>query len=153
MKAKPGRYHRHSVVPLEEGLRALAKGGRVDLNGVPVKCSSLRLRTFAAKGTSCRHCGIEGAFFAIERNGSDRDRSAEERPFHLNLWALRPDGIEVLMTHDHTHARGTGGRDEIANTEPMCERCNSRKSREEGRLANALRAANDRSASREGVSS
>lgn len=140
MKAKKPTYDRHSTLTLEVGLAAIRGGDglRVTLNGVSVKRTSLRLATFATKGTTCIACGIEGGFFAIERSWSDRAYTAAAKPYHLNLWAVREDGALSLMTHDHLHARSTGGADEIDNSFPMCDRCNRAKSIEEGRLARAL---------------
>jgi hypothetical protein len=139
-------YDRHSTVDLEEAICAIqanlhinGKKIRVVLNGIAVKCVSLRLRTFATKGTVCAFCGLEATHFAIERPLCDAGFSADEKPYHLNLWGINESGEEILFTHDHIHARSSGGRDHISNTQTMCTVCNNEKSVEEGRLAKALR--------------
>jgi hypothetical protein len=90
--------------------------------GHMVNISSLRLRTFLAKGCTCVSCGLEGSFFAV-----DKFETSTNAP-HLNLWAVTKNGDEVLMTHDHTISRGQGGLDELSNTQPMCTTCNFQKS-------------------------
>src|ERR1035437_5984742 len=45
-------------------------------------------------------------------------------PYHLNMWGVDDQNEEVLFTHDHTHARGLGGRDILDNSETMCCFCN-----------------------------
>lgn len=121
-------YNRHSIAPLEEVLPLLhnaiseAAAGKtpakVEINGEKVNVKSLRLLTFAKKGTNCVKCGCEGKFFAIESNSG---------AYHLNLWAVDSDGDERLMTHDHILARSLGGADNLSNTQPMCSPCNSEK--------------------------
>lgn len=46
---------------------------------------------------------------------------------HFNLWAVDPDGTEVLMTHDHKLARALGGKNALENTQTMCSPCNGNK--------------------------
>lgn len=97
---------------------------RVQLRGTPgtVNMSSLRLRMFATKGCKCVTCGIEGAFFATEVSAGSKDQS-----HHLNLYAVDPEGHEILMTKDHIVPSSKGGKDELNNLQPMCCFCNSRK--------------------------
>jgi hypothetical protein len=99
------------------------------LAGVPCHVSGLRLFTFKTKGTRCVTCGIEGEFFAIERPYRSHPT------YHLNLYAIREDGVHVLMTHDHILARSLGGSDTPNNAQTMCEYCNSEKSKGESNLA------------------
>lgn len=123
-------YDRHSIVPLAEGLDAIRtavalvtrqKRVRGVLNGMSVNLRSLRLRTFAAKGTKCVVCGREATHFAIER---DTSHTESDVGYHLNLWGVNEAGEEVLFTHDHIVARGLGGKDHFDNTQTMCGPCN-----------------------------
>ena len=93
---------------------------RVEINGISLNISSLRLQTFAMKGTVCKCCGLKATHFAIER---DIATASKDGPYHLNLWGIKDDE-EVIFTHDHTLARGLGGKDNINNTKTMCCYCN-----------------------------
>lgn len=102
---------------------------KVELEGQLVNICSLRLLTFALKGTTCASCGLKAKYFALEKDAN----SAPHLPFHLNLWGVR-DGEEVLFTHDHILARSLGGVDGISNTQTMCTECNNLKSHGETQL-------------------
>ena len=91
----------------------------VDFDGDLVKMNSQRYHLFKHKGCKCK-CGVEGTFFAKERSG-DVER------YHFNLYALRPDGSEVLMTKDHITPKSKGGANHFDNYEPMCSDCNEEK--------------------------
>ena len=120
-------YIRHSIVSIDEVLTAIliANGMRgkqkAEFNGQLVGVSSLRLRTFAKHGTTCKCCGLEATHFAIERNIADEKNNA---PYHLNLYGINEKGEDVLFTHDHILARALGGKDVIDNTQTMCCFCN-----------------------------
>jgi 5-methylcytosine-specific restriction endonuclease McrA len=133
-------YIRLKKCPIEDTLKAIKehkdamtyadkkeRNKRVDIEGVKVKLSSLRLITFATYGTECADCGIQASHFAFERHPVDEN-------YHLNLWAVCEDGTEVLMTHDHILARSLGGADHISNTQPMCMVCNFEKGKIEHKL-------------------
>ena len=113
-------------IPLEEVLPHVRAGVyperkvKILLRGEQVKVSSLRLQTFATHGVKCVKCGIQGAHFLLER-------STDNIPWHLNLYALREDGVEVLMTKDHIQPRSKGGFDRLDNLQPMCFPCNQEK--------------------------
>jgi len=66
-------------------------------------------------------CGLEGKFFATEKSHK-RDHS-----YHLNLYAVREDGTEVLMTQDHIIALSLGGENTLTNLQTMCAPCNCKK--------------------------
>ena len=93
---------------------------RIIFFGDEIKSNSQRYQTFFTKGMRCAKCGIEGKYFAKEK------RAADTR-YHLNLYAVREDGQEVLMTKDHIYPRSKGGRSHLTNYQPMCEMCNSLK--------------------------
>lgn len=130
------KYHRAAVLPTEEVLPLIMgpiKAGnteRITLEGVKTHVTGLRLATFKEKGLACVTCGITGSLFALERNWS-KSETYLDLPFHLNLYALKEDGSEVLMTHDHILARALGGTNSMSNSQPMCSPCNSEKSKEE----------------------
>lgn len=105
---------------------------RTLFKGEMIKLSSLRLQTFAYKGTSCSECGIQASFFAMERT-----RSASR--YHINMWGIDKNGEEILFTHDHTIARALGGLDKISNTTTMCSKCNHSKGIEEQKIVASLK--------------
>lgn len=124
------RYERFGTLPISQVIETIKsqigqrKGkGKVEFLGQTVNCTSLRLRTFALKGTVCSKCGLEATHFALERTNHPTHANS---PYHLNLWGIK-DGREILFTHDHTLARSLGGLDNLSNTTTMCEPCNSKK--------------------------
>ena len=139
-KQKRERYIRHITVSIDDVFSFFRSrtssmpkptfGGQW-----PVKVGGLRFRTFATKGVTCKGCGLTATHFAIEKHKDDN----EVKNYHLNLWAS-VDGKEILFTHDHQIARGLGGSDTLDNSEPMCESCNTRKSKGENSICNQLRA-------------
>lgn len=126
-------YDRLGTVSLDEGITAIRSSTtkKVELLGTLVNVDSLRLKTFAFKGTTCVSCGIKATHFAVERHPC---YEYTDHPYHLNLWSTQPDGREILFTHDHTLARSLGGKNKISNTEPMCGPCNWKKSVQERKL-------------------
>jgi len=114
-------YELQHVLP---HIRAARTGGpeRIELDGELVAVTSVRLQTFAFKGTRCVSCGIEGLRFRKVRT-----HPSDTRP-HINLYAAgQSDLIEVLMTKDHIIPRARGGSDALSNMQTMCFRCNERK--------------------------
>ena len=116
--------HRHSTYSVEEifGLmEARAVGGplAVTPEGHKLKVSSDRLRLFKEKGLGCVSCPLVGIFFALEDHNG-------ETP-HLNLYGVTEKGREVMMTKDHIRPKAKGGRNEMANYQPMCADCNGKK--------------------------
>ena len=88
-------------------------------DGDPIKLGSDRYKTFKVKGVTCVRCGVVGRFFA--------KRASSDGSYHMNLFAVRPDGSEVLMTKDHIVPRSRGGKDHLSNYQPMCATCNTKK--------------------------
>lgn len=118
-------YERHSSAELEPILNLIRRGKKEPINGISVGISSLRLRTFAFKGTKCASCGLIATHFAVER---DKAAAKNNKSYHINLYGRKEYGIEVLFTHDHILARSLGGLDALDNTQTMCSPCNSKKS-------------------------
>ena len=128
-------YIRHCIVPLHDVVPKIQaywseKETKVEIAGHNVGVCSLRMKTFgrdarASGGISCRGCGLEAEYFAIESFA----RGQEQSP-HANLYGTK-DGVEVLFTHDHILARSLGGKDVLSNAQTMCAPCNSKKSKGE----------------------
>lgn len=117
-----GPYIRAGLLPIEF---VLANSGKQDVTtdlGVQIGFSSWRIACYAAKGVKCEHCGMEGTYFAAEKNHCD----ATER-FHLNLYHREPNGKEVMMTVDHIFPKSKGGGNHISNLRPLCAPCNLKK--------------------------
>lgn len=131
-------YLRHSSASIPEVLSLIgsASGDKAlaTVNGMPVKVSSLRLRTFLKTGTKCHSCGLEATHFELNKDVC----APESQRWHLNLWGER-NGEPELFTHDHKVARSLGGVDNLTNTETMCYNCNNSKGIEEQRLSRALK--------------
>ena len=148
--AKMQEYDRHSKVEIDtvlEMIRAVMHSPdfrpsakiKKEINGTQVKLSSLRLQSFAANGTICAECGLEASFFAIER---DLAQAARNGGFHLNLYGIDNEGVDVLFTHDHILARALGGKDRLENTRTCCYHCNNKKAGLEGELAQHVKLGN-----------
>ena len=67
----------------------------------------------------CACCGLKGRYFWLEHSGC--------MPPHLNMYAQRKNGKEVLMTMDHILPRAKGGKTEEKNLQLLCKRCNNLK--------------------------
>lgn len=102
-----------------EEIMPLIKGNRPSpLCEYLIKFDSTRLQTFR-KSTSCAHCGLEGAYFAL-----DIDKGGG---WHLNFYATNSAGVEVMLTSDHIVPRSRGGRNWLSNRQTMCQPCNAKK--------------------------
>lgn len=66
----------------------------IELDGDKIKAKSDRYKSFE-ESIECKYCGIEGEYFAKEKDV--RDKSNINNRYHLNLYALKDDK-EVLMT-------------------------------------------------------
>lgn len=143
-KRKIQQYDRHSVadidtvVALINGVSAQDRKPKAKINGQMVGISSLRLRTFAQKGTTCVKCGAQATYFALER---DLCHAETDSGYHLNLWGEDYDGEPMIFTHDHILARALGGKDRIENTQTMCCHCNWEKGDTERIVIDNIRAA------------
>jgi len=120
----PLRYERtEKQYTIEEVLSKIIrttdkKMSRVDFDGDLISMNSLRYQTFSESGIICKTCGIEGKFFAKERNVNS------SCSYHFNLYAINKKGNEVLMTKDHIHPTSKGGRNNLKNLQTMCVYCN-----------------------------
>lgn len=116
----------HSIEEVREKVMPYNTGKKgtiiIDFDGDPLKANSQRYTLFFTKGFKCVKCGIEGKYFAKER-----DPSSNSNKYHLNLYALDENGKEVLMTKDHIIPKSKGGKNKLENYQTMCCRCNNNK--------------------------
>ncbi len=125
-------YHRKETYSIEAVLPFVPEKRRTgkprktqrEYDGDIINMASTRFILFKEKGVTCIECGVVGSFFAKERQ---RKRNA----YHFNLYALKPDGIEVLMTKDHIIPKCLNGSDTQNNYQPMCIECNQIKGERE----------------------
>lgn len=89
-------------------------------DGHRIKMTSSRLRTFSLRGLKCVDCARVGQVFYKEKD-------PRAQSYHLNLYAVDPDGREVLMTKDHILPKFWGGINHISNYQTMCTECNGAK--------------------------
>lgn len=85
----------------------------------PVQINSKRYYCYARKGVACVRCGIKGQYFAVEKQ--------HKSGYHLNLYHLTKDDIEIMLTIDHILPRSRGGGNEPSNLQAMCFICNHEK--------------------------
>lgn len=93
-----------------------------DYDGDEMKMGSDRYYTFA-KSLKCAHCNRVGVMFAKERHLNKKGKP-ENLAYHFNLYAIDPDGEEILMTKDHIVPKARGGRNAVSNYTTMCQPCN-----------------------------
>lgn len=93
----------------------------VEIKGEKIYALSDRYKVFFTKGYKCCDCGIEGKYFALERNINEATR------YHLNLYAVDENGKEILMTKDHIIPKSLGGKNHLDNYQTMCCICNNKK--------------------------
>lgn len=129
----PG-YERKGIYTVEAVLGQLGNAWAV-FDGDVIPVVSLRYQTFS-RSRACIACGIVGTYFAKERSARKiKNRKNSDEPFfqataatwHFNLYAITPDGREILMTKDHIVPRSKGGADNLENLQTMCRPCNNRK--------------------------
>jgi 5-methylcytosine-specific restriction endonuclease McrA len=94
----------------------------VDFDGDLISMNSHRYQTFKVNGIRCHDCKIEGKYFVKERHSQDSR-------WHFNLYALKDDGKEILLTKDHIVPIVCGGRNILSNYRTMCYICNCERSK------------------------
>lgn len=109
------QYYRVASIPAQVVVDAIRAGDETIKLGddISVGITSQRIQTYG-KGVACVHCGIEGKFFAVERMLGDNK-------YHLNVYHIREDGKEVMITSDHIIPKSKGGSNMASNRNPMCE--------------------------------
>jgi hypothetical protein len=137
------RYERRGIFNLEEVLPHVGPKGKVHIPGIGIVHLKAHryLLMVATPGLGCVECGIQGVYFALERTIRRRAHVAKgvrggyrftyevmpNAEWHFNLYALREDGVEILMTKDHIVPKSKGGHHAMYNYQLMCQKCNSHK--------------------------
>jgi len=117
-------YIRKKTYSIEEIFEQVNKGGKAfTLDGDSIRCSS-RYHLYSKKGTECANCGLEGTFFAKEK---DKGSHPLYSRYHLNLYAQNQHGTEIMITRDHIIPKAKGGQNRMSNYQPMCKPCNEKK--------------------------
>ena len=121
-------YVRHSIITnVEDTLKQvrnviLQGGDSIKLNGVEVHINRKKLRVYTEKGCRCFCCGDTASYIAIEKSKFSGNR------WIMHLY-INKDGIkEKLLTRDHIYPVSKGGPGCVNNLQPMCARCNAKKS-------------------------
>lgn len=120
------RYVRNGTYAIDEILPLLrpelyknSKNNKyIRIDGVDVKIASQRYMVFK-KSTRCYKCGLEGRFFA-----SEKDINGMGSRYHFNLYGINKFGHEILFTRDHIIPLSKGGSKSLANQETCCFTCN-----------------------------
>ena len=88
-------------------------------NGFSIKSRMLyRARIYADKGMNCVSCGLEGLYFALEKDKGGG--------MHLDLYG-KNEKEDVMLTIDHIVPSSKGGKNNIDNFQTMCKICNELK--------------------------
>jgi hypothetical protein len=121
MQSGAKRKGKYSISEVFEHVDASPKNGQlVDFYGDKMHMRSTNILNFRIHGLSCISCDVRGAFFAKEKHG--------EGTLHLNLYGFDKQGHEILMTKDHIRPKNRGGTNNLYNLQPMCVKCNNKKS-------------------------
>lgn len=133
-------YIRHGTYSIDEVLSKRVnpcnkdKDSEIIFDGKRVLMNSQRYQLFAEKGLKCAICGIEGKYFALEINLTNYGKKLSQEQinnliengrYHFNLYAVKEDGTEVMMTKDHIIPKSKGGPSCLWNYQTMCWHCNS----------------------------
>jgi 5-methylcytosine-specific restriction endonuclease McrA len=93
-----------------------------ETKAITVPMGSHRYELFATKGIKCIECGIEGSYFALEKDIADSTSK-----YHLNLYGKDEYGNEIMITKDHILPKSKGGENRLSNYQTMCYKCNQKK--------------------------
>lgn len=89
-------------------------------DGDEIKLGSQRYKLFKSKGVICVTCGLEGKYFAKERD-------INTQSWHMNLYGIDKQGNEVMLTKDHIKPKALEGKNNLSNYQVMCSVCNHEK--------------------------
>jgi hypothetical protein len=90
---------------------------KFDLDGYKIN-PSIRLKTFSEYGVICKHCGIEGKIFKLQKIKKDNCKT-----LHLNLYS--DNG--TMLTSDHINPISKSKDNSLQNRQPLCSICNENK--------------------------
>lgn len=123
-----GQYETLSVPLNPADILPLINSGakRAEILGISVRVIGTRLGAFKRGLVCAGGCGRVGSRFYLERHRK-RGPGQYGSGWHLNLYAVNPDGTETLMTRDHIVPRSKGGKDHPDNSQTMCRHCNHAK--------------------------
>lgn len=119
------KYIRKELYPIEHILSksvpttTRSAESKVDFDGDLINMNSIRYNLFKDKGVTCISCGIEGRYFAKER-----DPNSDVQPYHFNLYGLDENGNEMLMTKSKIIPKSEGGTEHLSNYDVKCYKCN-----------------------------
>ena len=113
-------YERLATIPLDVIFKNIGKS--INVCGHSISVKSKRYKCYARNGVRCVKCGIEGSYFAAERQ-----KSQPTDKYHLNLYGKDKNDREVMMTVDHIIPLSRDGEDKVSNLQPMCSPCNNMK--------------------------
>ena len=124
IEKKSSNYIRKAIYSIEDVLSKRNELSHdkdsVIFDGDMIHMNSGRYHTFVNSGTKCVCCGLEGTYFAKERNW-------KTLRWHFNLYGINENGEEIMLTKDHIIPRSKGGENHILNYQTMCSVCNSKK--------------------------
>jgi hypothetical protein len=104
------------TIPIAEVMPIIGRS-LVEVRGVAVSANTESLKTFKKRGPKCWLCGLEGEFFAAEKQ---RDQEV----VHIKLYG-KQGKKEVMLTKDHVIPKSWGGRDTMKNYRVLCSVCNN----------------------------
>jgi len=93
------------------------------LFGHKVSMRSHRYTNFRVNGLECKHCGIKGEIFILEKNYCNKNSNKA----HFNLYGYDDYGNKIMLTKDHIMPKSKGGANHISNYQVLCSKCNSKK--------------------------
>lgn len=112
-------YYTITEFDIDNVLDNIGKNKVFNYNGYKFKLDHVRYRVFKEKGVVCKCCGKTGVIALLQFN--------DYYGVHINFYYITGANAFKLMTIDHTIPASLGGTTTVANLEPMCTRCNSKK--------------------------
>jgi hypothetical protein len=114
-------------IMLSDGDEIIKVPSRIGHNYIPMKILPMeqlhtkfsrhkRLKTFHEKGLKCVRCPKEGCYLIAAKDIGGA--------IHIDVYTKEFD----LMTVDHIKPKSKGGSYNIENLDPMCQKCNTKKS-------------------------